>query len=160
MRNSIRTFITVLCLSLTSGAFAQSQNRTAVADSISVMRTVEGFRKAFINLDWENFRQYFAEDITAFFPPSAKFPGRTNNKAELEAVFQSFFASLRQQKSAPPYLQIDPKDARVQLEGNIAIVSFWLDDSGVLGRRTLIWRKLGDKWLMIHMHGSGIPVSK
>lgn len=138
-------------------ALAQSQ---PPSDSAEVKETTEQFLKAFINLNWERFSGFFAADATVFFPPSARFPGRANNKRELEAVFRTVFENARKQKSSPPYLDIEPKDLKIQMLGDMAIVTFHLEDPDSTGRRTIVLQKQGERWLIVHLHASNIPVAK
>lgn len=134
-----------------------SQQRETTSDSIAVVKTIDGFVEAFTTLDWPKFSACFEQDATAFFPPSAKTPARANNKGEIEQVFRSVFENARKGKSGPPYLEIQPKDVRVQLMTSIAIVTFHLNDPGFFGRRTVVLRKnKSGKWGIIHLHASAI----
>lgn len=141
-------------------AFSQVPERHIKSDSIDVVRTLDEFVHAFTNLEWEKFTAFFAEDATAFFPPSSKFPFRANNKAEIENIFKRVFDNARKQKSAPPFLDIVPKDLKIQQLDSVAIVSFLLEDPELLGRRTLVLRRVGDKWKIVHLHASGAMVIK
>jgi ketosteroid isomerase-like protein len=118
------------------------------------------FVDAFSNLKWEKFTDCWAEEATAFFPPSARFPYRAGNKQEVLHIFQNVFENARKKKSSPPYIIIEPLDMRIQMAGTTAIVTFTLDDPDLLGRRTLVLKKEGDKWLIIHLHASGITIQK
>jgi hypothetical protein len=40
----------------------------------------------------------------------------------------------------------------------MAIVTFILDDPDLLGRRTFVLEKTNDKWLIIHLHASGVKI--
>jgi ketosteroid isomerase-like protein len=126
----------------------------------AVQKRAEQFIEAFINLDWERFRSFFATDATAFFPPSAQFPRRANGKAEIEQVFRAVFEAARRRKSSPPYLNIEPKEMKVQMLGDVAIVTFHLEDPDMFGRRTIIFQRQGRQWLIVHLHASGILVPK
>jgi ketosteroid isomerase-like protein len=129
-----------------------------IADSAAVMASIDNFIEAFTSLNWKEFSQCFADDATAFFPPSAKFPYRANNKKEVEKIFRSVFENARKQKSSPPYIQIQPKDLKIQLSNSIAIVTFLLEDPDSLGRRTLVLRKENTRWLIVHLHASGVEI--
>ena len=148
-----------MLLAITNSISASGQQKKvrSISDSAAVIETTNQFVKDFVNLDWEKFKSYFADDATAFFPPSAKFSTRANNKIEIEKIFSTFFENVRKQKSGPPYLDIKPAELRIQLVGTIAIVSFVLNDPGLLGRRTIIWTKRKNGWKIIHLHASGIP---
>jgi len=132
----------------------------APPDSTGVIQAMNTFVDAFSNLKWEKFTDCWAEEATAFFPPSARFPYRAGNKQEVLHIFQNVFENARKKKSSPPYIIIEPLDMRIQMAGTTAIVTFTLDDPDLLGRRTLVLKKEGDKWLIIHLHASGITIQK
>ena len=100
-----------------------------------VRQTLSNFIQAFDNLDWEKFRNAFAEDATVFCP--REFPHRANGRAEIEANFRHVFEQIRGQASKPPYMDIQPRELHIQMLGDVAIAMFHLDDRpGVLNRRT------------------------
>ena len=140
---------------VTSG---QSPVNREQQDSIKVLETTHNFLTAFRNLEWDRFTEYFADDATAFFPPSAKHAHRTNNKGEIIGIFKVVFENARKRRMSAPYLDIDPKEIKIQMSGQVAIVSFTLNDPDMLSRRTLVWTKRNDSWVIIHLHASGIPV--
>jgi ketosteroid isomerase-like protein len=129
-------------------------------DSIQVTQTMAEFIDAFSNLKWDKFIAFFADDATAFFPPSANYPYRANNKIEIARIFKALFDTVKARKSSPPYLSIHPKDLRIQILNSMAIVTFTLDDPGMVGRRTIILEKRNDIWLIIHLHASGAAFRK
>jgi ketosteroid isomerase-like protein len=141
---------------------AQDKKQVAdfTSDSLAVVQTLNQFVDAFSNLEWEKFKAFFADSATAFFPPSAQFPYRANNKTEIETIFKNVFANARKQKSSPPYLVIEPKELKIQLMDNVAIASFTLDDPALLGRRTIVLKKINTKWLIVHLHASGAVIPK
>ncbi len=138
--------------------FAQHRSSHHTSDSLSLVQSIDSFLTAFRNLDWQRFDDYFADDATAFFPPSARFNGRANNKKEIEGIFKNVFANARKLREQPPYLTIEPRDLYIQLQGTIAIISFMLDDPGMLGRRTIVWKKQAIGWKIIHLHASGVAM--
>jgi len=151
----------VVVISLMSTIATRGQSPTGSrqqADSIKVGQVVNNFLIAFRNLDWNNFTEYFADDATAFFPPSTKYPYRANNKSEILTIFKIVFENARKNRSGPPYLDIDPNDMKIQLSGQVAIVSFTLNDPEMLSRRTLVWTRRHNRWTIIHLHASGVPL--
>jgi len=57
-------------------------------------------------------------------------------------------------------MDLQPRDLRVQIIGNAAIVTFALDDRpGFVNRRTLVLRKAGGVWKITHLHASEVAVS-
>lgn len=138
-----------------SGSFAQT---LPTQDSLEVASTVNTFLSTFRNCDWEKFIHYFDSEVTAFFPPSAKFPKRANNKDETLEIFKHVFENAKKGKQHLPYLQIDPKEVNIQLLGSVAIVTFHLEDPELFGRRTIVFKKVNDHWLIIHLHASGVKL--
>jgi ketosteroid isomerase-like protein len=152
MRYPVAFLITgILLISYPSHA----QTSKDKADSLSVVQTMNGFLDAFTNLEWQKFSAYFAEEATAFFPPSSRFPFRANTKTEIETIFRKVFDNARKQKANAPYLDIQPKEMKIQLLGAVAIVTFLLDDPEFLGRRTLVLKKGVNDWKIVHLHASG-----
>jgi ketosteroid isomerase-like protein len=149
-----------IVFTITTTTFGQNQTSTREqADSIAVLVTTNNFLIAFRNLEWDRFKEYFADDATAFFPPSARYPYRANNKSAIMDIFKMVFENAHKRKTSAPYLDIDPKDIKIQMAGQVAIVSFTLNDPDMLSRRTLIWAKRSDRWMIIHLHASGIILS-
>ena len=128
---------------------------TANQDVLAVKKASEAFMTAFNNLEWEAFRNSFADDATVFFP-FWQVPRLANGRAEVEAVFKSFFDAQRKRKPNPPYQNLVPKDEQIQMLGDVAIVSFHLGTELPTGRRTIIYRKQNGKWLIAHMHASNL----
>lgn len=134
--------------------FSSAQDRQS--DSMAVVHTMDVFLQAFTNLDWTKFTSCFADSATAFFPPSARFPYRAGNKTEILNIFSRVFEHARTQRSSPPYLIIEPKELKIQMLGTVAIVTFLLNDPGLLGRRTIVLKKENSGWLIVHLHASGV----
>jgi len=143
-----------LGLLLSSQGFAQSQ--LAEAD---VRETLTHFIRAFDDLDWETFRLAFDDDATVFYPRAM--PERANGRAEFEKGFQTVFQQIRGSKTTAPYMDIQPKDLRLQLFGDMAIATFHLDDrAGFLNRRTIVLRKTEKGWKIVHLHASEVSVAR
>jgi ketosteroid isomerase-like protein len=111
------------------------------------------FIDAFNDLDWERFRQFFAEDATVFFP-FADTPRRVSGKMEIEARFEKFFNEARRGNDGPPYLSIEPSGTHVQHLGDTAIVTFHLRSEPVLNRRTVVFQRRSEQWIIVHLHAS------
>src|SRR5690242_20669621 len=64
------------------------------------------FITAFNNLDWDQFRSAFAEEVTVFNPdiPEAPSVDRLDGRRQVEDGFRSVFAASRKQAGGPPYL--------------------------------------------------------
>lgn len=112
------------------------------------------FLDAFKNMDERRFDKFFGSDVTMFFPdgpfPKAKVEGR---EAVLSS-FHEFFALVR--KRGRTTLNITPIDRRVQLYGEIAVVTFGLESDEAVGRRSIVLRKLDNDWRIVHFHASAI----
>jgi len=150
--------IFILSIGISFQLSAQDTKNNLNADSIAVVEKLNEFVGAFSNLKWEKFTACFADDATAFFPPSAKFPYRANNKKEIENIFSLVFENAKKQKQSAPYIIIQPKDVKVQMAGTVAIVTCLLNDPAMLGRRTIVLQKMSDEWLIIHLHASGVII--
>jgi len=124
-----------------------------------VKAAFDRFITAFNNLDWPTFRESFADDVTVFNPdiPEARNFHRVDGRRDVEASFAAVFAATRQATNGPPYLHISPKNVRIQEYGELAVLTFEFDrDGGSFGRRTLVFRHVGKKWLIVHIHASNI----
>jgi ketosteroid isomerase-like protein len=146
----------VLALLLVSACTAFSQNRNPEP---KLRQTLSQFVQAFDNLEWEHFTGFFADDATMFQP--RKFPRRAENKTEIETEFRQIFDSIRGSQTKPPYMDLQPRDLRVQmLTPDVAIVTFHLDDRpGVLNRRTLVWQRFKSAWKIVHIHASELALT-
>ncbi|HXO34982.1 MAG TPA: nuclear transport factor 2 family protein [Candidatus Acidoferrales bacterium] len=130
-------------------AAAQSEVRDALAN----------FVLAFDNLDWEKFRLSFSDDATVFYPRG--FPQRSNGRAEFEKSFTIVFDQIRAGKTQPPYMDLQPRDMKIQVFGTVAVTTFHLDDRiGFLNRRTLVLNKTKAGWKIVHLHASETPLNE
>jgi ketosteroid isomerase-like protein len=117
------------------------------------------FIRAFDDLDWENFRAAFADDATVFYPRA--FPERANGRAEFEKGFKAVFEQVRDGKSSPPYMDIQPRDLNIRMFGDVAIATFHLDDRPeFLNRRTLVLQKTNSGWKIVHLHASEVSLTR
>lgn len=126
-------------------AFAQASTPEAAAAS---------FIDAFKSMDEARFDRFFAPDVSMFFP-DGRFPqGRVDGRDAVLAAFHSFFKRVK--KGGSNSLNILPLDQNVQRYGNVAIVTFRLDSGDNIGRRSIVFRKTGDDWRIVHFHASAI----
>jgi ketosteroid isomerase-like protein len=120
-----------------------------------VRKTLSDFIQAFDNLEWDRFCAAFSDDATVFYP--REFPNRANGRQEYERTFQKVFDRIRACRTQGPYMDIQPRDLRLQIAGNIAIVTFHLDDRpGFLNRRTIVLQKQPSGWKITHLHASEV----
>lgn len=150
----IRPIAITVALLLVRPVFAQSP--TPEAD---VRETLTHFIRAFDDLDWEQFRQAFDDNATVFYPRAM--PERANGRAEFEKGFKTVFQQIRGSKTAAPYMDIQPKELRIQRFGDVAIATFHLDDrAGFLNRRTIVLNKTPKGWKIVHLHASEVSVTR
>jgi ketosteroid isomerase-like protein len=120
-----------------------------------VHKTLSDFIQAFDNLEWGRFCAAFSDDATVFYP--REFPSRASGRQEYERTFQKVFDRIRAGRTQGPYMDIQPRDLRLQIAGNVAIVTFHLDDRpGFLSRRTIVLQKQPCGWKIIHLHASEV----
>lgn len=131
----------------------------AAQTSDGLEAAVSGFLDAFNNLDMPKFLACFAEDATVFHPPSPPprtFPTRIQGRREIERTFQVVFDQIRERsgRATPPYMNLQPEDPLIQRFGGVAVVTFHLGPPADKARRTLVFRRAGDGWTIVHLHAS------
>jgi ketosteroid isomerase-like protein len=132
-----------------------SQPRPADGEQEEVRRFLSEFITAFDNLDWDKFRNAFADDATVFYPSDRA--NRANGRMEVEEYFKHVFELIRAGRSKGPYMDIQPRELRIQVLGDVAIATFHLDDRpGFINRRTLVLRKTAARWKIAHLHASEV----
>ena len=115
---------------------------------------------AFNARDFDAFRATFADDITVFF--DRPLPPERAGRTAVEAVFRRGFAYSHPpagtpQPPLPPPLV--PVDLRLQVYGDVAVISFLVRTPGELARRTLVVRRQVDGWRVVHIHASSSDVA-
>lgn len=147
-----------IVLSMNGSVRAQVPSSASSTDSAAVAAVVHQFLQAFSNLDWEAFRATWAAHPSAFFPMDSM-PELANGRPEVEAGFEYVFtrarlALARRPPNLPPPM-IKPRDLRITVYGDAALVTFMLGaPNGRIGRRTLLLVKEGKEWKIAHLHGS------
>jgi ketosteroid isomerase-like protein len=145
----------LLPLMLTVCLPAQTPSTSLQHDDLQAALT--RFIQSFDNLDWEGFRAAFDDDATVFFPRG--FSTRATGRVEFEKNFKVVFEQIRDGKTAPPFMDIQPEDMEIQRLGDVAVVTFHLDDRpGMLNRRTLVLRKNTNGWKIVHLHASEVKL--
>lgn len=128
----------LLFLLVSPSLFAQA--KLSASAELEVRDALAKFVYAFDNLDWESFRLAFDAAATVFYPRA--FPERASGRAEFEKTFKVVFQQIRSGKQAAPYMDIQPKDMKLQMFSDFAIATFHLDDrTGFLNRRTIVLTK-------------------
>lgn len=156
----MRLSLAVLTICILSPIPVSAQTKVSGDDAKTkaVLKAAEAFVKAFTHLDWEPFRATFADDATMFFPWDLL--SRASGKGEIEAQFKPGFGEDKKQGRVPPYLHIEPKDMKIQMAGDVAIMTFHLPGKGHMARRTIVWQKRNGRWLIVHLHASFIELPK
>jgi ketosteroid isomerase-like protein len=151
-------------LALTPAAMAAQAATPAVpaasapAPDAPVRAAVAEFVAALNAFDAPRLGRTFAEDATIFFP-GAPFPAaRMQGRATIQNAFGQLFAALRQRGARAA--NVAPTGLAVQLYGDTAIATFHLLGGQEVGRRTLVLRRDGMRWLIVHMHGSVAPMQQ
>ena len=151
-------------LSIVVTAIAVLSAPAALAqDSNGVEAAARGFITAFNNLDMPAFLGCFADDATIVHPPSAPprtFPRRFQGKQEIQRTFQVVFDQIRasSKRTTAPYQDLQPRDLLVQQFDGVAVLTFHLGSEPRIGRRTLVFRRIGPDWKIVHLHASTFNV--
>ena len=134
-------------------------SRAAENANDEVRQTLAKFLTAFANLDWEAFRNVFADDATVYFP--SRRANRATGRAEIETTFRQVFERIRATKNAPPYLNLEPADLNIQVFRDTAVATFHLYDlPNTIGRRTAVFEKRAGEWKIVHLHASNLENSQ
>jgi ketosteroid isomerase-like protein len=144
--------------SLILAACATAPEQPPGSRSGEVAAAVDRFLVSFENLDWERFRTAFADDATVFFPVPEP-PQRYTGRAEVEAQFRKVFAAIRESsgRTAPPFHDLDPVDLRIEFPaGDVAVVTFRLENEQRIARRSLVMRRDPAGWRIVHLHASNV----
>ena len=137
---------------------APSSSQAQDSGEAEVRKTLSHFIDAFDNLEWERFRSAFSDDATVFFP--REFPEGAEGRAAIEEKFKIVFEHIRAGRTSGPYMDLQPRGMKIQMAGDVAIATFYLDDRpGFVNRRTIVLRKTGRGWKIIHLHASEVRVA-
>jgi len=118
-------------------------------DEAAVRAAHEGYMHALNALDVEGMAAYFADDITAFVPLAQA--DRVQGKPAVVRIFRNFVDRV---KPATPKLNIVPEDVEVVVSGDLALLSFNVREPAATRRRTTVFARYGDRWLIRHFHAS------
>jgi len=114
---------------------------------------MDGFISALNALDTDRIAGYLASDITVFVPTVQ--PGRVIGKAAVVEIFRDYVNAA---KKTVARTGIVPEDPLIELGGDVAVVSFTVNSSGSVARRTFVFRRSGEAWLISHFHASNLPL--
>jgi uncharacterized protein (TIGR02246 family) len=121
------------------------------ADELAVRAAMNGFMDALNALDADRMSTFFAEDIT-FFVPLAQ-ADRVEGREAITRIFRNFAVRT---KVATARLNIIPEDVEVLVSGDLGVASFNVREKSpdVTRRRTFVFVRHGDRWLIRHAHAS------
>ena len=116
-------------------------------DSDALRATLDAFLGGLRARDWQRMQPAFAVDADVFFPFDDS-PRRVEGITAIEAVFRAFFAT------GNGAVDVQPLDLAIRVIGDAALITFHLDRSGAVGRRTLVLRRDAGRWRVAHLHAS------
>ena len=149
-RATPRLSVVVAAVALSALGIAHAQPNSQK----DIERVIRDFLLAFSNRDYAVFVPYFAEDATVFFPPSTAAPlGRVQGRLEIERAFKAIFDAYPPRSNRPP-TPIAPQDLLIQESDGHAVVTFQLGSEAAGQRRTLVLKRMGAEWKIVHLHGS------
>jgi phosphohistidine phosphatase SixA/ketosteroid isomerase-like protein len=125
------------------GSMAESEVRAAMSRFLDALNA----------LDVTRMDAAFTDDVTAFVPTAR--PDEAVGRPAVTAIFRAFADRLR---PSTPRLNIAPEDERVSASSTLGVVTFQVRDKdpSVTRRRTFVFRRTGDSWLISHFHASDI----
>lgn len=154
-----RIIVPVILAFMLAGHTAWGADHTA---ELQVRDTLSVFLKAFGNLDWPAFRACFAPDPTMFHPaaPNAL---RIDTPEQFERAWAGVFERIRRfsKRETAPYMTLEPKDLRIELLApNVALVTFHILGNSEIDRRTIVFKRYGNDWKIVHIHASNLAVAQ
>jgi ketosteroid isomerase-like protein len=153
----ILTLLAAVSFPVCGLAAGNAANSHKVGDNGEVRQFLTSFIQAFDDLDASKFLSCFDDDASVFYPEF--FTRRVEGVTNLQQSWQKVFENIKTKsgKSQAPYMDLKPADIRVQLLNDIAVVTFHLEHGGTaVGRRTLVLRKRGGQWRIVHLHASNV----
>ena len=115
---------------------------------------LDGFLRAFSELNLDEMMAFYAEDATSFLPIRHHSP-RLDGKEAIKKAFAGVLDRIR--SSGATGIQLEAEDVHVQEFDGTAVVTFHVRDAE-LCRRTLVLRSSQGGWLIEHFHASNAPL--
>jgi ketosteroid isomerase-like protein len=141
--------IAALCAILAPTALAQAPPQQGPE------RVVPEFVEALNTADLSRLLACFEPDPTVFFPLPA-LPLRLDGHDQVAKAFGAFFEAIRRENPGPRYMNLQPRDIRTQMLGDVAVVTFHIVGPSMVSRRTLVVRRHGADWKIAHLHASNV----
>ncbi|MGH8764147.1 MAG: YybH family protein, partial [Burkholderiales bacterium] len=117
----------------------------------SVRAAMERFITALNALDAERISACFTDDVTVFVPTAQA--GRVSGKAAVDRIFRDYVEATRKTASRT---NIVPEDLQVEVADGLALVTFTVRGKSSTARRSFVFRRVGDVWLISHFHASNL----
>jgi ketosteroid isomerase-like protein len=140
---STRTVVALVAIILASCATAARSSSRAEVEAV-----VAGIVAAVNAADVDAFMSFFAPEADAFLPSAAS-PSRLTGHAQIRAGIAPALA-------AKPIHSMAVRDLVITIDGATAIASFEIGKPIVHSRRTLVLKRTGGKWRVVHLHGSNL----
>jgi ketosteroid isomerase-like protein len=140
---------------LAGSASLPQASKDARPTDAAVTEALGKFVSAFDALDMKRFIGCFSVDASVFTPTGD--PHRLDGAAKIEAFFQTVFDETRRAsgRSEPPYMNLEPKDLRIQGMVDVAIATFHLvEPDSSIHRRTFVYRRESGVLKIAHLHAS------
>lgn len=117
---------------------------------------LDGFLRAFSELNLDEMMAYYAKDATTFLPTRHHSP-RLEGREAIREAFARILSRIR--SSGATRIQLDAEDVHIQELEGVAVATFHIRDAD-LCRRTLVLRSSQGRWLIEHFHASNAPLPK
>ena len=129
-------------------------------DSIAVHQALRTFLEAFENLDEPAFLAAFSDSATVFHP-APSMASRVEGRAAIDSTFRRVFAEIRSNAmEGPPYHRLPAEDLSIRpLMSGLVLATFHLRNAERFGRRTVVFRREGRQWRIVHLHASNFSPS-
>ena len=164
----IETLIIISAL-FSISIFQTSCNSTGqdIDDTKEVMAALDNFLRAFENGNFEAMEASMTFDAYIF--PRAIMSNDMTKPIEntnykriqgLDPQMKQVINSIRESGKQPPFMKLEPKDLKITILKEAAIVTFHLENGKSLSRRTIVLSKSDDTWKIVHIHPSNVVSSE
>ena len=139
----------------------------SVDEEKEVMAALNKFLRAFENGDFETMEASMTDDAYIF--PRAIMSNDSLGPIDnanyrringLDPQMKQVINGLLESGKQPPYMKLEPKDLKITMLKDAAIVTFHLENGKSLSRRSLVLSKYYNVWKIIHLHPSNVVSSE
>lgn len=78
----------------------------------------------------------------------------------LDPQMKQVINSIRESGKQPPFMKLEPKELKITMLKEAAIVTFHLENGKSLSRRTIVLAKNDGAWQIVHIHPSNVVSSE